>query len=74
MMWKLPTITAPSSRSIAGRPIDSPPRNGYARLPPQAPACERSSGSALAKEWLVREEFLTVDLAPFLRSVHQRLA
>jgi hypothetical protein len=43
-------------------------------LPPQAPACERSSGSALAKEWLVREEFLTVDLAPFLRSVHQRLA
>ena len=26
------------------------------------------------EEWLIRQEFLTIDLAPFLRSVHQRLA
>ncbi|MGO9564979.1 MAG: DUF433 domain-containing protein [Candidatus Korobacteraceae bacterium] len=32
------------------------------------------SGSALEKEWIIREEFLTIDLAPFLRSVHERLA
>jgi uncharacterized protein (DUF433 family) len=29
---------------------------------------------ALEKEWIIRQEFLTIDLAPFLRSVHQRLA
>ena len=28
----------------------------------------------LEKEWIIRGEFLTIDLAPFLRSVHQRLA
>ena len=28
----------------------------------------------LEKEWTIRQEFLTIDLAPFLRSVHQRLA
>jgi uncharacterized protein (DUF433 family) len=32
------------------------------------------SGSVLEKEWIIREEFLTIDLAPFLRSVHERLA
>jgi len=30
--------------------------------------------SALEKEWLIRQEFLTVDLAPFLQGVRQRLA
>jgi len=29
---------------------------------------------AFEKEWLIRREFLTVDLAPFLREVRQRLA
>jgi len=28
---------------------------------------------ALEKEWIVRQEFLTIDLAPFLRSAHQQL-
>jgi uncharacterized protein (DUF433 family) len=32
------------------------------------------SGSVLEKEWIIREEFLTIDLAPFLRNVHERLA
>jgi len=30
--------------------------------------------SALEKEWIIRQEFLTIDLTPFLRSAHQRLA
>jgi uncharacterized protein (DUF433 family) len=30
--------------------------------------------SALEKEWLIHQEFLTVDLAPFLTDVRQRLA
>ena len=30
--------------------------------------------SALEEEWTIRQEFLTVDLAPFLRGVRQRLA
>jgi len=30
--------------------------------------------SKLAKEWTIRQEFLTIDLAPFLKSVHQKLA
>src|ERR1022692_5160338 len=29
------------------------------------------SGSVLEKEWIIREEFLTIDLAPFLRNVHR---
>src|ERR1019366_2108237 len=32
------------------------------------------SGSVLEKEWIIREEFLTIDLAPFMRNVHERLA
>jgi hypothetical protein len=28
---------------------------------------------ALEKEWIVRQEFLTIDLASFLRSAHQQL-
>ena len=35
--------------------------------------CEES-GSVLEKEWIIREEFLAIDLAPFLRCVHERLA
>lgn len=34
----------------------------------------REQESALEREWLIRQEFLTVDLAPFLRGVRQRLA
>src|SRR5262249_49618156 len=30
--------------------------------------------SKLEKEWTIRQEFLTIDLAPFLKSVHQKLA
>jgi uncharacterized protein (DUF433 family) len=30
--------------------------------------------SKLEREWTIRQEFLTIDLAPFLKSVHQRLA
>ncbi len=29
--------------------------------------------SKLEKEWIIRQDFLAIDLAPFLRSVHQRL-
>jgi uncharacterized protein (DUF433 family) len=30
--------------------------------------------SKLEKEWMIRQEFLTIDLAPFLKSVHRKLA
>ena len=30
--------------------------------------------STLEKEWTIRQEFLTIDLAPFLKGVHQKLA
>jgi len=41
-----------------------------------ATACRQLRGvevSAMEREWIVRQEFLTVDLAPFLRDVRQRL-
>jgi uncharacterized protein (DUF433 family) len=41
-----------------------------------ATASKQLSGaeaSAMEKEWIIRQEFLTVDLAPFLRGVRQRL-
>jgi uncharacterized protein (DUF433 family) len=30
--------------------------------------------SKLEKEWTIREEFLTIDLVPFLKNVHEKLA
>lgn len=35
---------------------------------------EEESTGQLEKEWIIRQEFLSIDLAPFRRSVRQRLA
>lgn len=39
-----------------------------------SPRLREESVSKLEKEWTIRQEFLTIDLAPFLKSVHQKLA
>ena len=39
-----------------------------------SPRLREGPGSKLEKEWTIRLEFLTIDLAPFLKSVHQKLA
>jgi uncharacterized protein (DUF433 family) len=39
-----------------------------------SPKLRQEPVSKLEKEWTIRQEFLTIDLAPFLKSVHQKLA
>lgn len=39
-----------------------------------SPKLREEPVSRLEKEWTIRQEFLTIDLAPFLKSVHQKLA
>jgi uncharacterized protein (DUF433 family) len=39
-----------------------------------SPRLRQEPTSKLEKEWTIRQEFLTIDLAPFLKSVHQKLA
>ncbi len=39
-----------------------------------SPKLREEPVSKLEKEWTIRQEFLTIDLAPFLKSVHQKLA
>ena len=39
-----------------------------------SPRLREEPVSKLEKEWTIRQEFLTIDLAPFLKSVHQKLA
>jgi uncharacterized protein (DUF433 family) len=38
-----------------------------------SPRLRHEPASKLEKEWTIRQEFLTIDLAPFLKSVHQKL-
>jgi uncharacterized protein (DUF433 family) len=39
-----------------------------------SPRLREEPVSKLEKEWTIRQEFLTIDLAPFLKRVHQKLA
>jgi uncharacterized protein (DUF433 family) len=39
-----------------------------------SPRLREEPGSKLEKEWTIRQEFLTIDLAPFLKNVHEKLA
>ena len=39
-----------------------------------SPKLREEPVSKLEKKWTIRQEFLTIDLAPFLKSVHQKLA
>jgi uncharacterized protein (DUF433 family) len=39
-----------------------------------SPRLREEPVSKLEKEWTIRQEFLTIDLAPFLKSVHRKLA
>jgi uncharacterized protein (DUF433 family) len=39
-----------------------------------SPKLREEPVSKLEKEWTIRQEFLTIDLTPFLKSVHQKLA
>jgi uncharacterized protein (DUF433 family) len=39
-----------------------------------SPRLREEPVSKLEKEWTIRQEFLTIDLAPFLKSVRQKLA
>ena len=39
-----------------------------------SPKLRAEPASRLEKEWTIRQEFLTIDMAPFLKSVHQKLA
>lgn len=39
-----------------------------------SPRLREEPVTKLEREWTIREEFLTIDLTPFLKSVHQKLA
>lgn len=67
-------MLAPSSpsTSIAAKSLTAEER--LRAIATASPKLRNEPVSKLEKEWTIRQEFLTIDLAPFLKRVHQKLA